>query len=72
DIRADGKIYTSFSGDTSSMAYTLSGDSKIILDGTDTFTIQNLTDHTLTLYIKEDIGVPNPGDYTEGTFNLKK
>ncbi|MEJ7681319.1 MAG: hypothetical protein WKG06_26410 [Segetibacter sp.] len=53
------------------MEYTLLGDLKIILDG-DTFTIQNLTDHTLTLHSKEDIGVPNPGDYTEGTLNLKK
>lgn len=72
DIRADGKIYSSFYGDTTSLTYTLLGDSKIILDGSDTATIQNLTEHTLTLYGKEDIGVPNSRDYTESTVNLKK
>ncbi len=71
DIRTDGKIYTSFSGNTATSVYAVLGDAKIIIDG-DTVDIQNLTDHTLTLYSKEDIGVPNPGDYIEGTVNLKK
>ncbi len=72
DIRTDGKISSSFSGNTTTLEYTILGDSKIILDGSDTLTIKNLTENTIVLYSKEDIGVPNPGDYTEGTLNLKK
>ena len=69
DIRSDGHIYTHFQGSSDTSSYTLLGDSKIIVDGTDTANIQGLTNSVLTLYEKNIIA---PSEYLESTFNLKK
>jgi hypothetical protein len=49
--------------------YIISDDATIIIDGKDPFTIQNLTDHTLTLYGK---AITSDTEYRELTINLKK
>lgn len=69
DLRADGKAYSSFQGTMNTSTYTVLNDSKIIMGGTDTATIQNLTDHIFSLYEKTTI---SSTDYSEATLNLKK
>ncbi len=69
DIRSDGNLYTHFQGFSDTSSYTLLGDSKIIIDGTDTANFQGPADNSLTLYEKSII---DPSEYLEATINLKK
>jgi hypothetical protein len=69
DIRSDGHIYSLSQGSLDTSSYTLLGDSKLIIDITDTANIKMLTNNALTLYEKSII---DPSEYTEVTINLKK
>ena len=69
DFRSDGKTYSNFQGTMDTSTYTILNDSKIIIGGTDTAIIQNLTDHVFILYQKI---TTSSTDYSEETLNLKK
>jgi hypothetical protein len=68
DFRSDGNLYFTFAGTTDKVSYILSGDTKIIIDGTDTFDIKTLTSNSFVIYKKEFFGA----DYEEVTINLKR
>ena len=77
DIRADNKIYVNLYPQSDTLDYELKDDSTILIKGLaligddGTYKIRNLTDNTLSLYLKEfDPG--NANQYVELTFNLKK
>lgn len=69
DFRADGKLYVRLQSSMDTVGYNLSGSDKIIIDGTDTLTIQTLTDNALKLYMKDVI---NASSYDEATYNLSR
>ncbi len=70
DFRTDGKVYSSISGNMDVATYSLTGsDTKILIDGTDTFDIKTLTSNSFILYIKQLSG---GSDFDETTINMKK
>ena len=69
DFRTNGKVYLRLQSSLDTSTYVLSGDTKIIFDGTDTATIQTLTDNALKLYIKD---IVSAGIYEEITYNLSR
>ena len=56
DFRTDGKIYTNIGGGKDTSTYALSGDTKIVLDGTQVFDIITLTANSFIIYNKETTG----------------
>lgn len=72
DFKTDGKVYTSAFGYRDTTAYTVSGDTKIIMTPTtgtpSTYDIKTLNSSTLILYSKEIYGA----DFLEETITLKK
>jgi hypothetical protein len=69
DFRTDGKVYTNIQGQSDTTSYSLSGDTKIVIDGNLNYEIQTLTSTSFVLHEKE-IG---PGtDFYEETLTLKK
>jgi hypothetical protein len=68
DFRSDGKLYFSFSGTADTVVYSLSGDTRILIAGTDLYDIKTLTATSFTIYKKEFFGT----DYEEETINWKK
>ena len=69
DFRTDGKVYLRVQSSLDTSTYALSGDTKIVFDGTDTATIQTLTDNALKLYFKD---VVTASIYEEITYNLSR
>ncbi len=70
DFRNDGKVYSSISGNIDVTTYSLtSNDTKILIDGTDTYDIKTLTSNSFILYNKELSGA---SDFNETTINMKK
>lgn len=69
DFRTNGKVYVRLQSSNDTSNYVLSGDTKIIIDNTDTLTIQSLTDNALKLYQKD---IFSPGVYEEVTYNLSR
>ena len=69
DFRTDGKVYVNIGGFTDTSAYALSGDTKIILAGTQIYDIKILTANSFILYTKEITG---GSDFSEETITLKK
>ena len=69
DFRTDGKVYLRLQSSQDTSSYVLSGDTKIIFDGTDTATIQTLTDNALKLYFKD---IVSASIYEEITYNLSR
>ena len=68
EFRNDGKVYSNNQGMKDTSTYTLSGDTKIIVDGDQNFDIKALTSNSFVLYTK----VVQGADYTEETISLKK
>jgi hypothetical protein len=70
DFRADGKAYFNIigTGDMDTLAYTVSGDTKIEFEGTQ-FDIITLTSNSFVLHDKEVIA---GSDFFEETITLKK
>jgi hypothetical protein len=68
DFRADGKVYVSLFGTKDTSTYTLSGETKIIIDGASTYDIKTLTSNSFTIYQKDISG----SDFFEQTFTMKK
>ncbi len=68
DFRTDGTLYSTFMGVQNTSTYTLSGDTKIIFDGTQVFDIITLTSNSSIFHNKEITGP----DFYEGTVTLKK
>jgi hypothetical protein len=70
DFRADGKAYFNIigTGDMDTLAYTVSGDTKIEFEGTQ-FDIITLTSNSFILHDKEVIA---GSDFFEETITLKK
>lgn len=68
DFRTDGKVYVSFFGTRDTSVYALSGDTKVVMDGSFILDIKTLTDNSFILYSKDVFGA----DYYEQTFTLKK
>ncbi len=69
DFRTDGKVYTNIGGEKDTSTYALSGDTKMIFDGTLVFDIITLTANSFIFYNKETTGA---SDFTEVTITLKK
>ncbi len=70
DFRTDGKVYSSISGNMDVATYSLTGsDTKILIDGTDTYDIKTLTSNSFILYIKQLSG---GSDFDETTISMKK
>lgn len=69
DFRTDGIVYFSLFGSKYTATYALSGDTKIVFGGTDTYDIKTLTSTSFIIYSKETFGGT---DYEEQTFTMKK
>ena len=69
DFRVDGKVYLRIQSSLDTSTYVLQGDSKIIFDGSDTATIQTLTDNALKLYLKDTFSA---SAYEEITYSLSR
>ncbi|MGH2648787.1 MAG: hypothetical protein ACRDE8_14515, partial [Ginsengibacter sp.] len=69
DFRADGKVYSTIAGWSDTSAYTLSGDTKISIEGAATYDITTLTPNSFVLHDKENMGGSN---FEEETLSLKK
>ena len=70
DFRSDGKLYSKDGIYLDTVAYSITVDNKIILDG-ETFDIRTLTDNQFVLYNK--YVYPNtPSNYDETTLTLYK
>lgn len=68
DFRTDGTLFSAFMNVQNTSTYTLSGDTKIIFDGTQVFDIIKLTSNSFIFHSKEITG----SDYYEITITLKK
>lgn len=68
DFRADGKVYVSLFGMKDTSVYALSGDTKIVIDGTVIYDIKTLTANSFIMYQKDIYG----SDFFEQTFTMKK
>jgi len=70
DFRNDGKVYSFVDGNYDTAAYGIISNTKMwILNSSDSFDIQTLTDTDLKIYRKE---IYAPGEYQESTTNLKR
>jgi hypothetical protein len=69
DFRADGKIYYSISTYKDTVTYSLPSDTKILIDGTETYDIKTLTSNSFIIYQKKLL---NCTDYDEETITWKK
>lgn len=69
DFRTDGKVYSVVTGIQDTSTYALSGDTKIILDGTQSYDIKALTSSSFIIYNKEIYGTD---EYDEITISLKR
>ena len=69
DFRTDGKVYSVVTGVEDTSTYTLSGDTKIILDGNQSYDIKALTSSSFIIYTKEIFGTE---EYDEITISLKR
>lgn len=69
DFRTDGKVYSVVTGIQDTSTYALSGDTKIILDGTQSYDIKELTSSSFIIYNKEIYGTD---EYDEITISLKR
>ncbi|MBA2249686.1 MAG: hypothetical protein H0W12_05795 [Chitinophagaceae bacterium] len=69
DFRAGGNLYVRILSSQDTSSYSLIGTDKVVFDGTDTFTIQTLTNTTLKLYNKS---VTSATEYDEATYNLSR
>jgi hypothetical protein len=67
EFRNDGKVYTTTPDEKDTATYSLSGDTKLIIDNI-AYDIKTLTSNTFQLYIKESQGA----DYYEETVNLTR
>ena len=68
DFRADGKVYYTVNGSKDTVTYSIVGDTKLIIDGTENYDISTLTPSLFTVYQKDVIGA----DYFEETITWKK
>lgn len=68
DFRTDGTLFSDFMGVQNTSTYTLSGDTKIIFDGTQVFDIITITSNSFIFHSKEITG----SDFYEITITLKK
>ena len=69
EFRNDGKVYSDVFGTKDTSAYSLQGDTQIILDGIQTFDIKTLTSTSFIIYSKETFSAD---DYEEITIALKR
>lgn len=69
EFKTDGKIYYSISGFTDNVTYSLINDTKILVDGTETYEIKTLTANSFVLYQKT---MRNATDYDEETIIMKR
>lgn len=69
DFRTDGKVYTNIRGQLDTTTYSLSGDTKIVIDGNLNYEIKTLTSASLILHERED---GTGTDFYEETLSLKK
>lgn len=69
DFRTDMKVYTYLFGSRDTSTYALSGDTKVVIDGTDIFDIKTLTNNSFIMYNKDN---GSGTDYEEITFTMKK
>lgn len=69
DFRADGKIYYSIGSYKDTVTYSLPSDTKILIDGTETYDIKTLTSNSFIIYLKDISGLP---DFFEETMTMKK
>ncbi len=69
DFRTDGKVYSDVFGTKDTSGYILSGDTKIVLDGTEIFDIKTLTSNSFIIYNKE---IFSSDEYDEVTISLKR
>jgi hypothetical protein len=63
------KVYTYLFGSRDTSTYALSGDTKVVIDGTDIFDIKTLTNNSFIMYNKDN---GSGTDYEEITFTMKK
>jgi hypothetical protein len=69
DFQDNGHVVLTYPGlPIESLVYVIKPDSKVEIDG-DTFEIRNLSNATVTLYLREDY---SPGEYDEVFINLKR
>lgn len=68
EFRNDGKAYSVSESGKDTTTYTLSGDTKLIIAGDQSYDIKELTSNSFVLYSKEIDGT----DYYEETITLKK
>ena len=68
EFRSDNKAYSDFQGQKDTAVYTLTGNTQITLNGTDTYDIKTLTSNQFVLYSKKTQGA----DYFEETITLVK
>jgi hypothetical protein len=69
DFKTDGKVYYSISGFTDVVTYSLINDTRILIDGTETYEIKTLTANSFVLYQKT---IRNATDYDEETIIMKR
>jgi hypothetical protein len=69
DFRTDGKVYSNIQGGADTSTYALSGDTKIVINGTLNYDITTLTSSSLILHDMESTGGT---DFQEETITLKK
>lgn len=70
EFRADGKAYSKFGGSKDTVAYSISGDNKIVFDS-ETYDIKTLTDNQFVMYSKL-VTSTTPSEYEETTLTLSK
>ncbi len=68
DFRVDGKVYVSLFGTKDTSTYAMSGDTRIVIDGSLFLDIKTLTDKACVLYGKDVFGA----DFLEQTFTMRK
>ncbi len=68
EFRSNNKFYSNFGGQMDSSSYSLSGDTKLIINGTDTLNINTLTSNKFVLYTRTMQGA----DFNEETITLTK
>jgi signal peptidase I len=69
DFRSDGKVYTSIQSQVDTTTYSLSGDTKLVVDGNQNYDITTLTSNSFILHQKVNA---SGSDFYEETLTLKK
>jgi len=69
DFRTDGKVYSDIQGTPDTVSYVLSGNTKMIINGIESFDITTLTSNSMILDEKQSEGGT---DFDEITLSLKK